>query len=59
MSIIGIAIAPRRVTVFFDHQKAPSTGADQQRIAREIDNAMALAPFDFANEVQDAFPVAA
>jgi hypothetical protein len=59
MSMIGITIAPRRVTVFFDHHKAPSTAADQQHIAREIDNAMALVPCDFVDEVQDAFPLAA
>jgi len=59
MSMIDITIAPRRVTVFFDHHKAPSTAGDQRRIAREIDNAMALAPYAFADEVQDAFPLAA
>jgi hypothetical protein len=59
MSMIDIAVAPRRVTVFFDHHKAASTAADQRRIAREIDNAMALAPCAFVDEVQDAFPLAA
>ena len=59
MSMIDITVAPRRVTVFFDRHKAPSTAADQQRIAREIVNAMALAPCDFADEVRDAFPLAA
>lgn len=59
MSLMNITVAPCRVTVFFDHHKARSTAADQRRIAREIDNAMALAPCAFADEVQDAFPLAA
>jgi hypothetical protein len=59
MSVMHLTVAPRRVTVFFDHHKAPSTAADQRRIAREIDNAMALAPCAFADEVQDAHPLAA
>ena len=59
MSMIDITVAPRRVTVFFDHHKAASTAADQRRIAREIDNAMALAPCDSADQVQDGIPLAA
>ena len=55
MSMIDITVAPRRVTVFFDHHQAPSTAADQRRIAREIDNAMALAPFDLPMRLRTHF----
>lgn len=59
MSLMDITVAPCCVTVFFDHHKAASTTADQRRIARAIDDAMALVPCDFADAVQDAFPLAA
>jgi hypothetical protein len=58
-SVMDITVAPCRVTVCFDHHKAASTVADQRRIARAIDDAMALAPCDVADEVQGAFPLAA
>jgi hypothetical protein len=54
-----IMVAPRCVTVFFDQYKAPSTAVDQRRIAREIDNAMALAPCDLAGEVLNPLPLVA
>ena len=59
MSLMNISVAPCRVTVFFDHHKAASTPADQRRIARAIDDAMALAPCDVADEEQDAVALAA
>jgi len=57
MSVMEIMIEPRRVTVFFDCRKAPPASADQWRIERAIEDAMALP--EAAGNAQETLPLAA
>jgi hypothetical protein len=59
MSVSAITVAPGRVRIFFDPNKAPSPAVDQHRIAQAFDTAMALAPRKEADALPDSLPLAA
>jgi len=58
MSVMGIMVEPRRVTVFFDRRN-PSNSADRRRIERAVASAITLAAGEVADAASETLPLAA